>query len=110
MHTLFFLISSKVCIHIVPLGFPRSTVTCAHSYEHCPEGFDVPISQIFYETYPDPSPFKSQGGEYTLSNSDPIRQAYIYMGHLDRARFRILPLNRHNLTMRYRHQRLRAEA
>ena len=37
----------------------------------CPPGWDVPISQIFFETYYDPSPFKGKDGEFVLSNGDP---------------------------------------
>jgi len=37
----------------------------------CPTGWDVVISQIFFETYYDPSPFKSTDGEFVLANGDP---------------------------------------
>jgi hypothetical protein len=53
--------------HKSHMRFPSSGINGGS----CPKGFDVPISQIFYETYYDPSPFKSEDGEFVLSNGDP---------------------------------------
>lgn len=40
---------------------------------------------------------------------NPDMYMYVYMGHLDRARFRIFPLSRHNLSMRHHHQHRETE-